>query len=105
MKIVDPIAYKVDLLNTYNIELHDFEDIKDIDAVVFAVSHEQFKNIKLEDIEKMYNNKWNGYSNKIDEVAATLELDEGNIKYVLIDVKGMFDRKEAEEKGFLYWRL
>ena len=40
-----------------------------------------------------------------DEVAVSLESENENGKYVLIDVKGMFNRKEAENKGFLYWRL
>ena len=41
------------------------------------------------------------------EVAATVEPDDciKNNNFVLIDVKGMFNREEAENLGFLYWRL
>ena len=51
MVIVDPVADKDDLQNLYGIELKDFNDIHGVDAVVFAVPHEEFKSIKLEDIK------------------------------------------------------
>lgn len=105
VKIVDPIADETDLWNTYGVKLCDPENIKDVDAVIFAVPHEEFKNIKLDDIKKLYNKRWNGHFYGKDEVAASLELENENDKYVLIDVKGMFNRKEAENNGFLYWRL
>lgn len=105
VKVVDPVADKEDLWKTYGIKVCNIEDIKDVDAVIFAVPHEEFKPIKLEDIKKLYNQKWNGYLNALDEVAATSELESKKAKYVLIDVKGMFDRKEAENMNYLYWRL
>ena len=103
--VVDPVADEEDLWSTYGIKLYNIEDIKDMDAIIFAVPHEEFKTIKLEDIKKLYNQRWNGYSNAIDEVAATSELEDENPKYVLIDIKGMFNRKEAEDMNYLYWRL
>lgn len=105
VKVVDPVADEEDLWSTYGIKLHNIEDIEDMDAIIFAVPHEEFKTIKLEDIKKLYNQRWNGYSNAIDEVAATSELEDENPKYVLIDIKGMFNRKEAEDMNYLYWRL
>jgi len=105
VKVVDPVADEEDLWSTYGIKLYNIEDIKDMDAIIFAVPHEEFKTIKLEDIKKLYNQRWNGYSNAIDEVAATSELEDENPKYVLIDIKGMFNRKEAEDMNYLYWRL
>ena len=41
------------------------------------------------------------------EAAATSDSLPNSCKQgrVLIDVKGMFDRIEAESMGFLYWRL
>ncbi|MFT9486556.1 MAG: nucleotide sugar dehydrogenase [Tepidibacillus sp.] len=108
VKVVDPVADKVDLWNEHRINLSDIEEITDIDAVIFAVPHEQFKTIKLEDIKKMF--KSTVSNNNLDvmvEVAATSELYE-DIKRndcVLIDVKGMFNRQEAENMGYLYWRL
>ena len=55
-----------------------------------------------DDVKKLYNNSWNGIGHADIEVATTSEEER---KYVLIDVKGIFDRKEAEALDFLYWRL
>jgi len=39
------------------------------------------------------------------EADATINNDCQNTKNVLIDVKGIFNRKEAEKLEYLYWRL
>lgn len=103
--VVDPVADEESLCNTYGIKLYKTEDIKDMDAVIFAVPHEEFKAMQLEDIKKLYNKRWNGYSKVVDEVAATVNQETRNYKYVLVDIKGIFDRKEAEGMNYLYWRL
>ena len=102
VKVVDPVADEEDLLQTYGIALSQPEDIKEVDAVIFAVPHEEFKNIDLADVKKLYNSNRNGVY--ADEVAATLE-EKLSQQDVLVDVKGIFDRKEAENMNFLYWRL
>ena len=103
--VVDPVADKEDLLNVYGIRLQEISDVKDVDAVIFAVPHEEFKSIELEDVKRMYNHRWNGYSDANEEVAATSETEIAKYKYVLSDIKGIFDRKEAEKMNYLYWRL
>jgi UDP-N-acetyl-D-galactosamine dehydrogenase len=100
VKVVDPVADSEDLFRNYGITLGRPEDVKEVDAVIFAVPHEEFRKIKLADVKKMYNNTRNGAYT--EEAAATLELDQRD---VLIDVKGIFDRKEVADMGFLYWRL
>jgi UDP-N-acetyl-D-galactosamine dehydrogenase len=102
VKVVDPVGDKEDLWREYRINPSKIEEIIDIDAAIFAVSHDEFKTIKLEDIKKMFRS-----TDMIGEVAATAE---SNVRIcrndcVVIDVKGMFDRKEAEQIGYLYWRL
>ena len=104
VKVVDPVADEEDLLHTYGISLSRPEEIKEVDAVIFAVAHEEFTNMKLEDVKQLYNSIWNGDFRTTDEAAAAAE-DPENDKYVLVDVKGLFDRKEAEALDFLYWRL
>ena len=104
VKVVDPVADEEDLLHTYGITLSRPEEIKEVDAVIFAVAHEEFTNMKLEDVKQLYNSIWNGDFRTTDEAAAAAE-DPENDKYVLVDVKGLFDRKEAEALDFLYWRL
>ncbi|MGG3497074.1 nucleotide sugar dehydrogenase [Peribacillus simplex] len=81
--VVDPIADKEDLWHEYKINLCSVEEVRDMDALIFAVPHNEFKSLNLSDIRKLY---WNH-------------------RPVLIDVKGMFNRKEAEDTNYLYWRL
>jgi UDP-N-acetyl-D-galactosamine dehydrogenase len=107
VKVVDPAADKEDLWREYRINLSEVEEIKDVDAVIFAVPHDEFKTIQLEDIKMMFGAT--GYVNAevMNEVAATSELDIhfDRKECVLMDLKGMFNRKEAEDTGFVYWRL
>jgi len=104
VKVVDPVADKEDLWHGYRINPYNAEEIKDMDAIIFAVPHDEFKSIKLEDIKKMYRIS-NIYSETMAEVAITSDQDIIKNNCVLIDVKGMFDRKEAEDMNYLYWRL
>ena len=104
VKVVDPVADKEDLQQFYNIQPYNAEEITDMDAVIFAVPHEEFKIIELKDIKKMYNSAKNIDLHVRDEVAATSDLNIAN-ECVLIDVKGMFNRQEAEDMSYLYWRL
>ena len=68
------------------------------------IPHDEFKSIKLEEIKELYRETPYMYSEAMEEVAATSDnMTEKN--HVLIDVKGMFDRKEAEAMNYLYWRL
>lgn len=81
VKVVDPVADREDLWKEYRIHPCIVEELSDIDAMIFAVPHEEFKCLLLEDIKFMGNNG------------------------VLIDVKGMFQQKNVEKLGYLYWRL
>ncbi|QBP42014.1 nucleotide sugar dehydrogenase [Paenisporosarcina antarctica] len=107
VKVVDPVADREDLLREYNIALSEVEDIKDMDAIIFAVPHKEFNNIHLEDVKGMYSTSSNIHSEVMSEVAATSEFEVCSEKndFVLIDIKGIFNRKEAENVGLTYWRL
>ncbi len=83
IEIVDPLAEESEVQREYGIKLSKLEDITDVAAVIFAVPHEKFKDINLKDLKKIYKDD----------------------KLVLIDVKGMFNKKEAETLNYLYWRL
>jgi UDP-N-acetyl-D-galactosamine dehydrogenase len=91
----DPQANKEDVYNHYGIELKEAEDIKDVDVVILAVPHEEYKKLSLEDISGFYNNNYSHLNGNKD-------LDD---KKVLIDIKGMFDRNKAEKMDYLYCRL
>ncbi|MDF2943783.1 MAG: UDP-N-acetyl-D-galactosamine dehydrogenase [Herbinix sp.] len=107
VKIVDPVADKEDLLRTYNIKQYDADEISDIDAVIFAVPHEEFKPIKLDDIQKMFRTTGSTNIESLDkESKSSNEVTKvQNNKCVLIDLKGMFNRQEAVDMGYSYWRL
>lgn len=105
VKVVDPVADKDDLWHEYRITLSEVKDIKDVEAVIFAVPHDEFKSIHLENVKDMFGNT--SYTGLVgnDEVAATSEVDINRKDYVLMDLKGMFSRVEAVNAGFEYWRL
>ncbi|MCP8617520.1 nucleotide sugar dehydrogenase [Salirhabdus salicampi] len=108
VKVVDPAADKEDLWHEYRINLYEVEDIKEMDAVIFAVPHEEFKAICLEDVIAMFGSSDYINTEVMAEIAATsesvLDFDSNNSR-VLIDIKGLFNREEAENAGLLYWRL
>lgn len=66
-----------------------------MDAVILAVPHDEYKELSLEGISSLYNNNY-------AHINGNKDIDD---KKVFIDVKGMFDRKDAEEMDYLYWRL
>lgn len=108
VKVVDPAADKEDLWREYRINLSEVEDIKEMDAVIFAVPHEEFKAIKLQDVKAMFGSDRYVNSEVMKEVAATSELEHitnNEEACVLMDLKGVFNRNEAENAGFIYWRL
>jgi UDP-N-acetyl-D-galactosamine dehydrogenase len=82
--VVDPHADKKEVMQEYGIELSTMNDVKNSDAVVFAVAHKEFKNMTYDFIDSLYADK--------------------NSR-ILIDVKSMFNLKELNEKKYDYWRL
>lgn len=83
--VADPEADRDDLVHEYGIDLVELEDLRNLDAVIAAVPHDAFKEIEFGTIEKSYGKHLK--------------------QKVLIDIKGIYNRNEAEEYGFTYWRL
>ena len=84
--IADPQADAEEAKRLYGIEFMDVCEIRNMDAVVLAVVHNEFMhNLTIEIIGKLFR--------------------KGDWKRVLLDIKGMLDRKECEDAGFTYWRL
>lgn len=81
--IADPTADAAEAKMLYGVELVDMSEIRDVDAVVLAVAHTEFKSLSMSDIDALYR--------------------EG--RKIMIDVKGLLDRKEYEAAGYSYWRL
>lgn len=89
--VADPIADENEVKREYGIDLTKFENIKNMDAVIVAVGHKEYMELTLESIKKLY-----------EEKPDSLNSED---KLVLVDVKGIFDKKEAQLKNYLYWRL
>lgn len=83
--VVDPAADAAEAKRLYGITFNSMEDIKDMDAVIVAVSHKQFLTLDKEKISSLYSKT--------------------NSKKVLVDIKGIFDRKEYSTEDYIYWRL
>ena len=85
--VIDPWATKEDAKKEYNIELTNFNDVKDVDCIILAVAHDQFKALTWEKIDSLY------------------KTFDDNKQKVLIDVKGLRKIEEATDMGYRYWRL
>ena len=82
-EIYDPIADRTEVFNEYNIKIIEYKDIRDIDAAIFCVAHDCFKQIDLLSFKDNFKNK----------------------SPYIFDIKGIFDKKYIEEKGYKYWRI
>lgn len=83
--VVDPAADAAEAKRLYGITFNTMEDIKEMDAVIVAVSHKQFLTLDKEKISSLYS--------------------AAHAKKVLVDIKGIFDRKEYSTEDYIYWRL
>ena len=81
--IADPQADADEAERLYGIKFADIADSKDADAVVLAVAHDCFKELGMDNIDKLY----------------------GEGEKIMIDIKGLLNRKEYENAGYSYWRL
>ena len=81
--IVDPVADAVEAEMLYGVKIMDMDNIKDMDAVILAVAHTEFSSFTVEEMNSFF----------------------GSGKKILLDIKGIMNRKEYEEAGYRYWRL
>jgi len=83
--LVDQTADRAEAKRLYGVELQDMSAVKDVDALVIAVCHKEFEGLDQAAIESFFNPT--------------------NGKKVLVDVKGILNRKEWTRDDCLYWRL
>lgn len=81
--VADPEADANEAKMLYGVEFKDISTIKDMDAVILAVSHECFSKFTMDEVDGFF----------------------GSGKKVLLDIKGVLNRKEYEDAGYCYWRL
>ncbi len=78
----DPIACPSDTQKEYGVELTPWEKIKDVQALIVAVSHRFYKEMNIQEFVS--------------------KLKPGGI---IIDVKSIFDHTQLNEMGIDFWRL
>jgi UDP-N-acetyl-D-galactosamine dehydrogenase len=84
--IVDPWASERDAMHEYGVTLTPMEKIRDLDCLILAVAHNEFRRMS---------------------VAQYLEFfrDMPNEERILLDVKGILDREAVKQSGIRCWRL
>lgn len=83
--VVDPAADAAEAKRLYGITFQTMNDIREVDALIIAVAHEQFLSLDREKISSFYN--------------------PAHKRKVLMDLKGILNRKEYLTEDYLYWRL
>ncbi len=80
--VYDPVADSNEAYHEYGIPFVELSELEKLDVIIVAVKHEVFKNFKLHEMADRFRDR-----------------------KILVDIKGVFDRTEAENQGYLYWRL
>ena len=84
--VVDPWANEDEASKEYNVQLVKLDQVTEADCIIIAVGHNEFRNIRIEELNHMFK-------------------DVQNSKKVLLDVKGIYKIEELKNSGFSYWRL
>ena len=82
--VCDPWASEDDAIHEYGVSLTKYEDIDNVDCIIVAVAHKEFKEIGLNNLLKKYN---------------------PNGEKILIDVKGLYSINELNKNKITWWRL
>lgn len=82
--VFDPVADKTEALHEYDLKLNNYEEMKELDAIIIAVNHEEFCSYSIEN--------WNFFYNAGKEK-------------VILDLKGILNKADMKENNFNYWRF
>ena len=83
-QVTDDNADAEEAKRLYGITFTPLKEIKGCDAVILAVAHEMYKNLTMADMDAFYS---------------------GSKTKVLTDLKGILNKKEYADAGYIYWRL
>jgi len=78
----DPLAEEEHVEEEFGTHLIKIEDMKNIDCVIYAVSHNEYKSLDWKNIRSLCNDN-----------------------PVFMDIKSVMKKKQLEELGFRYWSL
>ena len=83
--VVDDTADASEAKRLYGIEFKTMADVKDMDAVILAVAHDNLKGIRKDTMDSLYN--------------------PNNKSRILADIKGILNKSEYTDTDYIYWRL
>lgn len=83
--VVDDTADASEAKRLYGIEFKTMADVKDMDAVILAVAHDNLKEISKDTMDSLYN--------------------PNNKSRILADIKGILNKSEYTDTDYIYWRL
>ena len=81
--ITDPVADAEEAKRIYGLDFDTMDVVKDMDAVILAVAHEEFSKLTMDEVDSFF----------------------GTGKKILLDIKGILDKNTYEAAGYSYWRL
>ena len=84
--VSDPCADPADAKREYGVDLIDWQTVRDVDCVVFAVAHNLFKTITREQLDGLFRTA-------PDE------------QKVIIDIKSILDPDDYRSDDYRFWRL
>ena len=84
--VFDPAADRREAEREYGLLLSEREEIREMDAVILAVAHEEFAHMTLEE-------------------AGTFYRENAGRRRILLDLKGLLEKTAFEQAGYRYWRL
>ncbi|SCG83248.1 UDP-N-acetyl-D-galactosamine dehydrogenase [Proteiniborus sp. DW1] len=82
--VYDPVVDRDRVKREYDIELCDFDELVNINALLIAVAHDDFTRYDIVELKKRFSPDYTP---------------------ILLDIKRIFERKTIEEYGFIYWGL
>ena len=78
----EPLASSADVKHEYGIDLVDFDQLNNLNAIILAVPHKEYQSLDPQHLKKQF---------------AT--------QPIIIDVKSILDRDAFKQAGFTVWRL
>lgn len=82
--LIDPHVDKILFNKLHNHKVIEINNLRNQDVIVLAVTHQEFKQLGLKELNKYFNPK---------------------TTKILIDVKSMYSLEELRQSSFVYWRL
>lgn len=83
--VVDSMADEKETYELHGINLEKLDNIQEIDALIIAVAHKEFKELGKEQIDGFF--------------------DKSREKKVIMDIKGILSKQDYSSNQYVYWRL